>query len=170
MKNWLAAVLLALVLAVGTGAGYVAGNSKERTMTVMITTTTTTTTSISTAVTSRTNTTSSTCTDSGPTDGVVLRVVANNGSWEGVKISGEAVGYCNGQEEVTMLGPATTNSTGWVSFLEYGLPGIYYLSVNETAVVYSVSIVTVPTTTTVATLNLPTGSITTEFCEFNICH
>lgn len=98
----------------------------------------------------------------------MLRVVANNGSWEGLKVSGEAVGYCGIQGQVTILGPATTNSTGWVSFIEYGLTGIYYLNVNETFWIYNLSIVTRPFTTTYVILNLSTGNVTTHFCEYNL--
>jgi hypothetical protein len=99
----------------------------------------------------------------------VLRVVANNGSWEGVQVNGEAVGYCNNQKQVTILGPATTNSTGWVSFLEYGLPGVYYLNVNESTFwTYKLSIVTQPLTTTYVVLNLSTGNVTTHFCYFDL--
>lgn len=164
MRNVIAAVLLVLVLVAGASVGYAAGISAEHA----------TTTTVSVTVTSRTNTaptteTNVTCTTSGPTDGVVLRVVANNGSWTGVSVKGEAVGYCNDQKQVTVLGPSTTNSSGWVSFLEYGLPGIYYLDVNETAWIYDLSIVTQPTTTTIAVLNLSTGNVTTHFCEFNVC-
>lgn len=59
------------------------------------------------------------CTSSGPTNGVVLRVVANNGSWEGLKVSGEAVGYC-GSARYVILNLSTGNVT--THFCEYNLP------------------------------------------------
>jgi hypothetical protein len=143
------------VLVVGAVTGYVAGISEGRVGTVQSNTTTS-------------KSTQTTCTTTGPTNGVVLRVVASNGSWEGVKVSGEAVGYCNNQRQVTILGPSTTNLTGWVSFLEYGLAGIYYLNVNESSFwTYRLSIVTQPVSTTYVILNLSTGNVTTHFCEFN---
>jgi len=151
MKNGIAAAMLVLVLVVGTGAGYLVGVSEVRTATVQTGTTS--------------QTTQTTCTTSGPTNGVELRVVANNGSWEGVTVTGEAVGYCNNYRQVVTLGPIKTNSTGWVSFLEYGLGGIYYLHVNESIYwTYDLSIVTQPLTTTYAILNLSTGNVTTHFC------
>ena len=77
MKNGIAVVLLALVLLVGVGGGSYAGFSEGRTATFQLGPSSSTSTS-----------TSVTCTDSGPTDGVELRVVANNGSWAGVTVNG----------------------------------------------------------------------------------
>jgi hypothetical protein len=151
MNNGIAAAMVILVLVAGAGAGYLVGVSGERTVTVQTNTTNTAT--------------QTTCTTLGPTNGVALRVIANNGSWAGVKVTGEAVGYCNNFREVVTLGPVKTNATGWVSFLEYGLSGIYYLHVNESVYwTYDLSIVTQPLTTTYAILNLSTGNVTTHFC------
>ncbi len=87
MKNGIAVVLLALVLLVGVGGGYYAGFSEGRTATFQLGPSSSTSTS-----------TSVTCTDSGPTDGVELRVVANNGSRAGVTVNGSlsVVGSWNG--------------------------------------------------------------------------
>jgi hypothetical protein len=159
MKNGIAAVLLAVVLIAGAGGGYYAGLSQGRTMTVQSSTSSSASTS-----------TSVTCADSGPTNGVELRVVANNGSWAGVSVDGETVGGCNNQKIVTTLGPARTNSTGWVVFLEGGLPGLYYVSVHaDPSYIFNMTIPAQPTTTTVVVLNLSTGNVTTQFCEFNVC-
>jgi len=159
MKNGIAVVLLALVLLLGAGGGYYAGFSEGRTTTVQSSTSSSTSTS-----------TSVNCTDSGPTDGIELRVVANNGSWAGVRVEGETIGGCNNQKIVTTLGPANTNSTGWVAFLEYGWPGLYYVSVHaDPSYIFNMTIPAMPTTTTVAILNLSTGNLTTQFCEFNAC-
>jgi LytS/YehU family sensor histidine kinase len=155
LRNGVVVALLAIGLVVGAGIGYVAGTSQKQPVL-----------GNTTAVSS----THATCTTSGPTNGVALMVVANNGSWEGVKVSGEAVGYCNDQRQVTTLGPATTNATGWVIFEDDGLPGIYFLNVTESAFwTYRISVVTEPTTTTYVVLNLTTGNVTTRFCEFNVC-
>jgi hypothetical protein len=160
MKTGVVAVLLALVLIVAAGGGYLAGFSEGRTVTVQSTTSSSASTS-----------TSVTCTDLGPTDGVELRVVANNGSWAGVSVVGETVGgSCDNQKVITTLGPASTNSTGWVAFLEYGWPGLYYVSVHaDPSYIFNMTIPAVPTTTTIVTLNLSTGNVTTQFCEFNAC-
>jgi len=165
------------MVAVCLVAGFVVGISQEHTTTIQSVVTTTISTTVVTSIqvtttiqlTTPSTTVQATCTTSGPTLGVVLRVVANNGSWAGVPVTGEAVGYCDGQKEVTNLGPSLTNSSGWVSFLEGGLNGIYYLHVNESAWVYDLSIPAQPTTVTYAVLNLSTGNVTTRFCEFNAC-
>ncbi len=159
MKNGIAVVLLALVLLVGVGGGYYAGFSEGRTATFQLGPSSSTSTS-----------TSVTCTDSGPTDGVELRVVANNGSWAGVTVNGETTGGCENQKIVTTLGPAITNASGWVAFLEYGWPGLYFVSVRaDPSYIFNMTIPTMPTTTTIAILNLSTGNVTTQFCEFNRC-
>jgi hypothetical protein len=151
LRNEVVAGVLVLALIVGAGAGYLAGISEGRTATVRTST-------------ANTSPTQATCTVTAPTYGVKLRVVANNGSWEGVRVGGEAVGYCNDQKQVTMLGPVTTNSSGWASLREYGLSGITYLDVNDRDWVYNLSIVTQPTATTYVTLDLSSGNVTTHFC------
>ncbi len=159
MKNGLAAVLLALVLIAGAGGGYDLGFSQGHTATVQSSTSGSTTTS-----------TQATCTDSGPTNGAELRVVANNGSWTGVRVDGETVGGCENQEIITTIGPAYTNSTGWVALLEYGWPGLYYVSIHaDPSYIFNMTVPAQPTSTTVVILNLSTGNVTTHFCEFNIC-
>ena len=163
-----ASVVLIAFLLTAASIGYLLGTSGTRTETVQTTSVVTHTVIIETSGIQATQV-STTCVTSGPTNGVVLRVVANNGSWAGVEVTGESVGFCNNQKQIVTLGPATTNSTGWVSFLEGGLSGIYYLDVNETFWTYRLSIVTRPLATTVAVLDLTSGNVTTRFCYFGNC-
>ncbi len=115
-----------------------------------------------------------TCPITGPTIGVVLRVLANNGSGlapipvQGVQVSGQDVGYCNDVEQVIAIKPTTTNSSGWVSLL-YGGLGIYYLDIHYNLhLPYTLSVVTQPTAVTYVTFNISTGNVTTHFCYYNL--
>jgi hypothetical protein len=84
-------------------------------------------------------------------------------------VNGETIGGCENQKIVTTLGPSSTNSTGWVAFIENGWPGLYYVIVHaDPSYIFNMTIPTQPTTTTVVTLNLSTGNITTQFCEYNV--
>ena len=114
------------------------------------------------------------CTVLGPSAGVELQVVAMNsagpgtgtGPVAGLVVNGEDVWYCNNQRQVTMLGPVITNSSGWVSLLDGG-NGIYYLNVTYSQyLVYSLSIVTQPTSVTCAVFDASTGDLTSHFYEY----
>ena len=64
------------------------------------------------------------------------------------------------------LGPVTTNSSGWINLLDGG-NGIYYLNVTYSQyLVYSLSIVTQPTSVTCVVSNASTGNLTTHFYEY----
>ncbi len=114
------------------------------------------------------------CVNYGPTIGVALQVVANNGSGrppipvKGAQVSGQDVGYCNDVKQVIAIHPTTTNSSGWVSLL-YGGFGIYYLNINYGPTLdYSLSVVTEPTAITYAVFNISTGNVTTHFCYYEV--
>ena len=153
MRNAVVAVLTILLVVVSVGAGYYLG-AKSNQSGRLITTTT--------------------CTILGPTIGVVLRIIENNGSSnpsipvQGARVSGQDLGYCNDVEQVIAIKPATTNSSGWVSLL-YGGFGIYYLNVYYNPYLsYNLSVVTQPTAVTYAIFNISTGNVTTHFCYYEV--
>ena len=119
MKNEVIAVLLVIAVIAGGGAGYFVGVNSVTSVTSSIGQTTITTTS---------------CTVSGPTNGVVIRVVEGglNGPTtpiEGARVDGEADGYCNDALQTQTLQSAVTNSSGWASLLDEGF-GVYNLNIS----------------------------------------
>jgi hypothetical protein len=119
----------------------------------------------------RTTISTTSCMILAPSIGVILRVVEDASHPTpvvGAQITGESVGWCNGAEQISMLQPATTNSSGWASLLDGGF-GIYDLSINYSYVDYgvnvtdhySLSISTQPTTVTCAVYNITSGNVTT---------
>jgi hypothetical protein len=168
-----ASAIIVAALLVSTSM-FVAAGTTTTTETVTTTTTLTTTSIVATTPVSVTTTS---CTVSGPTLGVVIQVLANNYTGNGVsvipvvgaKVSGEAVGYCNNILQPSTLQPTTTNSSGWASLLD-GQFGLYNLEVAYApTLVFNLSIVTNPSSVTYVTFNISTGNMTTHFCEFNVC-
>ncbi len=166
-----AIIIAALVLS----TSMFAATGTTTTTETLTTTATVTATSIVATVPGSVATTS--CTVSGPTLGVVIHVLANNYTGNGVsvipvvgaKVSGQAVGYCNDVLQPSTLQPTTTNSTGWASLLD-GQFGLYDLEVAYAPTpVFNLSVVTNPLSVTYVTFNISTGNMTTCFCEFNVC-
>jgi hypothetical protein len=107
------------------------------------------------------------CSITGEPFGIVLRVISDSGSpIPGVEVAGESVAYCNGQQQTNQLPSSTTNSSGWVSFLE-GYPGNYQLTLSYLGQRYDVTVPTTPTDATYATYAIPSGNPTTSFCFAN---
>jgi len=163
----MAALLISASMFVGVG----------QTTTTETVTTTDTLTTTSTVVATPVSVTTTSCAVSGPTMGVVIHVLANNYTGNGVsvipvvgaKVSGQAVGYCNNALQQSTLQPTTTNSSGWASLLD-GQFGLYNLQVAYAlTLVFNLSIVTMPTSVTYVTFNISTGNMTTHFCEFSDC-
>lgn len=108
----------------------------------------------------------STCTVLAPAIGVVIQVVENNytqsGTYSipvsGISISGQDIGYCNGQKQVIILNKMMTNSTGWATLLDGGF-GTYYLNVDN----FTLSIPTQAESITEVNFNLSSGNVTTHF-------
>jgi len=88
---------------------------------------------------------------------------------EGARISGRAITYCNGVQQLFPIRPETTNSSGWAVLLDGGL-GIYFLTVVFPNSIMSVnlSIPTQPTAVTYAVFQSPSGNLTTHFCYYNM--
>ena len=197
MRNSLIAIAVIVIILVSGAAGYTAGIGQVVTKTQYSTTTSSfTQTAISILPTTATSSITQTSTDTltstvtsysivtfftnnistsqsiscisyGPTEGVMLQVVAQNmGPVPGLVVNGEDVSYCNNQRQVIVIGPTITNSSGWVSLLDGG-NAIYYLNVTFSQyLVYSLSIVTQPTSVTCAVFNASTGNLTTHFYEY----
>jgi hypothetical protein len=174
-----AAILVAaliIVTAIFAASSY--GTTITKTLPGSTTTLITTVTVLSTDVaTFPGSVTTTSCVVSGPTMGVVIHVLANNYTGNGVsvipvvgaKVSGQAVGYCNNVLQQSTLQATTTNSSGWASLLD-GQFGLYNLQVAYIpTLVFNLSIVTMPTSVTYVTFNISTGNMTTHFCEFNVC-
>jgi hypothetical protein len=129
----------------------------------------TTTSSPFTSVSSRTS-----CISSGPTEGVVLRLVANGNTGiipvAGAAVSGEDLWYCNDSPQITHFNSTLTNSSGWASLL-FGGNGIYYLNVTypNSNLVFTLSVMTQPSSVTYMIFNASTGNVTTYVCEFDHC-
>jgi hypothetical protein len=110
------------------------------------------------------------CTMLAPTFGVVVRVLTNATSpLAGARVSGQSAGYCNGLQQISLLQPTTTNSSGWASLLDGGF-GIYYLDISHSYLDqgqnytdhYSLSIPTQPTAVTCVIFYYPSGNVTTH--------
>ncbi len=137
--------------------------------------------------------TATSCTVSGPTNGVEIRVLMGTGTVvpvAGAQITGNARGYCNGSPQISALQPVTTNSSGWANLLDGGF-GIYDLNItraytetgpilirsNTTSTegpytytdVYHLSLPTSPLATTLVTYNISSGNVTTIFCYYGRC-
>lgn len=171
----IAAALISASVFVASGWGVT--TTETVTTTGTLTTTSTFTTTSTVLATSPATVTTTSCTVSGPTEGVVIHVLANNYTGNGVtvipvvgaKVSGQAIGYCNNVLQPATLQPTTTNSSGWASLLD-GQFGLYDLQVAYVpTLVFNLSIVTMPTSVTYVTFNISTGNMTTHFCEFNVC-
>jgi hypothetical protein len=123
-----------------------------------------------------TSSTSTVCTISSGTVGVVLRVVRENYSANssttipvaGASVTGTDTYYCGNQKSQENFEVSRTNSSGWVSLL-FGGYGVYSLNINDgSSLNYSLSVQTVLATTTYVTLNISTGTVTTGTCsQFN---
>ncbi len=166
-----AIIMAALLISASTFVGV------GQTTTTETVTTTDTLTTTSTVVATPVSVTTTSCTVSGPTLGVVIQVLANNYMGTGVsvipvvgaKVTGQAVGYCNDVLQPSTLQPTTTNSSGWASLLD-GQFGLYNLEVAYApTLVFNLSIVTNPLSVTYVTFNISTGNMTTHFCEFDVC-
>jgi len=164
LRNAIVAVLAVLLVVVGVGAGYFIGAKTNQPSAVIPTTLGTKTLTGG----------NYQCVVTGPTIGVVLRVVENNGSGnttipvQSARVSGQDIGYCNDVEQVIAIKPTTTNSSGWVSLL-YGGFGIYYLDIYYNPYLsYNLSVVTQPTAITYAVFNISTGNVTTHFCYYEV--
>jgi hypothetical protein len=162
LRNDIVAVLTVLLVVVGVGVGYFIGAKANQSIAVIPTTLGTKTLTGG----------KYQCINTGPTIGVVLRVIENNGSSNptipvrGARVSGQDIGYCNDAEQAITIKSTTTNSSGWVSLL-YGGFGIYYLNVYyDPYLSYNLSVVTQPTAITYAIFNLSTGNLTTHFCYY----
>jgi len=120
------------------------------------------------------STTSSTtiCTLSSGTDGVVIRVVQENYSdpakvfpVSGALVNGNDVYYCGSDRSQVNFSPVRTNSSGWASLLFGGI-GIYTLEINLSEELnYTISIQTVLVSTTYVVYNVSTGNVTTGVCS-----
>jgi hypothetical protein len=134
--------------------------------------TVTTTTTVSSVRTVATQTITSTvytsvqCTVSGPTIGAVIRVMDGTNPVPGVRISGQAQGYCNDFLQVSNLPPVTTNSSGWASMLD-GNFGYYDLVISHAGFNYSLSISMAPIASTYVTFDISSGQVTTHVCYYN---
>jgi len=161
LKTGVIAALLVIAIVVSAGVGYLFGLSVSGSQTNKNSTI-------------QTTSTSTTCTISGETMGVWLRVVEStypNGSVvpvSGVNVNGQWVLYCNDQRQTTKFEPSQTNASGW-DILSYGGGGFYYVNISYpySPLTIILSIQTRPVTATYATFNLSTGNVTTHFCEFN---
>ena len=179
------AALLVVVVVLVASLAYVTittqqvthASTRTETVTQSSTTTLTNTVTIVVNQSSRTTVSTTTCAISGPTIGVMLRVLedaVHPTPVAGAQITGQSVGYCNDMEQVSMLQPATTNSSGWAGLLDGGF-GIYDLSINYSYVDYgvnftdhySLSISTQPTTVTCAVYNITSGNVTTTISEYS---
>jgi hypothetical protein len=158
MRNGIVASLLVVALLAGAGSGYLIGvNGAPITSTK-----------------SSSATTQTSCTISGETIGVALRVVEMDYSSHSLvpvadaAISGGYVFYCLAFRQVTPLTPTTTNSSGQVDVFQGGA-GIYYLNVTDpqTNYVFHLSVPTRPVTATYVTLDIASGNVTTRFCAYN---
>jgi hypothetical protein len=125
---------------------------------------------------SRTTVKTTSCAVSGPTIGVLLRVVEdarNPTPVVGAQITGQDVGWCGDAQQASLLQPVTTNSSGWASLLDGGF-GIYDLSINYTILDngvsitdhYSLSISTQPMTVSCTVYNVTSGNVTTTLSEY----
>ncbi|MGH2640005.1 MAG: hypothetical protein ACRDF4_12115 [Rhabdochlamydiaceae bacterium] len=149
--------------------------TQTTTYTLKSTQTTTVTSTVIQPIPSTTDTTS--CAISGPTMGVVIRIL-DGGLVDtaypivGAIVSGNATGYCNNALQTQVLQPALTNSSGWATLLDGGF-GIYNLRVsyivdNNLTETYYLSISMQPTTVSYVIFNVTTGNVTTHNCEYNL--
>lgn len=126
---------------------------------------------------SRTTVKTTSCAVSGPTIGVMLRVLEdarNPTPLAGAQITGQSVGWCNDAQQASLLQPTTTNSSGWASLLDGGF-GIYDLSINYSYLDnganitdhYSLSISTQPMTVSCTVFNITSGNMTTTLSEYS---
>jgi hypothetical protein len=120
-----------------------------------------------------TSSTSTVCTLSSGTVGVVLRVVQENYSANppatipiaGASVTGTDVYYCGNERTQVNFNVSRTNSSGWVSLL-FGGFGMYDLNINDgSSLNYTLSVQTVLVTTTYVILNISTGNMTTGNCS-----
>jgi predicted GH43/DUF377 family glycosyl hydrolase len=116
--------------------------------------------------------TASSCTVSGPTQGVLLQVLQGVGGGNqsfvpvaDAEVSGLDLGYCNGSPQVIVFNSTATNGTGWVRLL-YGGFGTYYISVRLANIGYSVTVLTQPLSIAYVKFNISNGNTTTRYCEF----
>ena len=97
----------------------------------------------------------------------MLRVLSDSGSpIVGALVSGDAIAYCDSEPQVNALPTATTNSSGWTTFLE-GYPGDYILNVTYSGQQYALSVESHPEAATYVTYRIPSGSLTTAVCYYN---
>ncbi len=115
-----------------------------------------------------------TCNSTGPTMGVVVRVLEGTQPpvpVAGARVSGHSVGYCNGEVQTLGLPQVITNSSGWATLLDGGT-GTYYLNVvsgsNDSTSGFDLSVPTQPTSVTYVIFNSSTGNVTTHFCYLNL--
>ena len=163
MRNEVISVLLIAAIIAGAGVGYFVGVNSVTSVTSSKGQTSVTTTS---------------CTVSGPTNGVVIRVV-EGGLYGptipivGALVNGEADGYCNDALQTLTLQSAATNSSGWASLLDEGF-GVYNLNISyevgnpQLTENYHLSVPMQPLTTTYVVFNTTTGNVTTHYCEYNL--
>ena len=157
MRDVLVAVLLVAAVTAGAIGGYYVGANSASGPEAQ------------TSVVTRTS-----CTVSGPTNGVVIRVVGGPSFViAGATVGGEADGYCNSVLQTQTLQPAVTNSSGWASLIDGGF-GTYNLEIGyvvgspSVAENYHVSIPMRPLTTTYVVFDVSTGNVTTHYCEYNL--
>lgn len=168
------AALLVVVVVLAASLAYVVvtPQSVTRTSTQTVTrgstATQTSTVTIIVNQSSRTTLETTSCAVSGPTIGVMLRVLEDASHptpVAGAQITGQMVGWCNDAQQVSLLQPETTNSSGWASLLDGGF-GIYDLSINYSSDHYSLSIATLPMTLTCVVYNTTSGNVTTTLSEY----
>jgi hypothetical protein len=184
MRNEATAALLVVAILAGAGAGYFVSTSKQSTTTLTSTITsfvtrsgyTETVTQTVTATSSKSSspTTQTSCSITGTTLGVALRVVregANNSliPVADAPVSGGYVVYCDGVRQATLFAPTVTNSSGEVDVFQGG-GGVYYLNVTYPQTyypqTYHLSIPTFPVTATYVTFDITSGSVTTRLCMY----
>ena len=155
MRNEAIASLLVIAILAGAGAGYFIGVN------------------IATNSASSSNVPTTFCTVSGPTDGVVIRIVEGGLSGPtvpvvGADVSGEAAGYCNDALQTQALQQEVTNSSGWATLLDGGF-GVYNLNISyevgspQVTETYHLSISMQPLTTAYVVYDTTTGNVTTHF-------
>ena len=170
-------LLVIVVLAASLAYAVVAPRTSTQTVTQSSTTTQINTVTIIVNQSSRTTVKTTSCAVSGPTIGVMLRVLEDASHPTpvvGAQITGQNVGWCDDAQQVSVLQPVTTNSSGWASLLDGGF-GIYDLSINYSYLDsgasitdhYSLSVSTQPLTVSCTVFNITSGNVTTTLSEYS---
>jgi len=154
--------LLVIVIVLVGAMGGVLLTSQSVTHTVTITSIqTTTVTTVSN--TSQTNTTTTCVVAVPPPQGIYLRLINDGGSpIAGLRVTVQSTpnASCNPNDVHLTNSVAVTNSSGWIMFQGW----LYYFVFTYSGGTYNFTVPSDPMAWTIATISVPSGTLTTEIC------